>query len=240
MDLEVARADRRLDPVAVAARLRERLRRPPTRTTPKKRSTRRSGVRRAPSSAPQRLRLERDRPELPAARAAGPGSVDGDAASPRSSTSAGAVPASPTTTAPSGTSACLRTPGCELGVRPAQPLRDRSASGPRSAPRAPGRGRAAGRPRARAARPCGRRGSGRARPRRRAGRGRGPLEAPLASSAAASPTMRTSSRLDAEREQRPGEERPVQVGAVAAHELGARDDDRSRAAGSVGVPARSA
>ena len=38
-------------------------------------------------------------------------------------------------------------------------------------------------------------------------------------------------RLDPEREQRLREVRPVAVGAVAAHELGARDEDRARAAG---------
>ena len=38
-------------------------------------------------------------------------------------------------------------------------------------------------------------------------------------------------RLEAEAQRLPGEERPVEIGSVAAHELAARDDDhRARAA----------
>jgi hypothetical protein len=42
--------------------------------------------------------------------------------------------------------------------------------------------------------------------------------------------------LDPEREQRPREERPVQVGAVAPDELGAGDDDRGARTLEVGQP----
>ena len=45
------------------------------------------------------------------------------------------------------------------------------------------------------------------------------------SSAGSSPTTWILGRLDPEREQRPRQERPVQIGALAAHELAARDDD---------------
>ena len=75
VDLEVARADRHLEPVAVAARVRKRLRDLPTRRAPKKRRVRRSG------GVPARARAARRRLRARAARAAaaptaGPGSDD--------------------------------------------------------------------------------------------------------------------------------------------------------------------
>ena len=109
VDLEVARADRRLDPVAVAARRGERLR------DGRLARRRRGAARGAPAPPRARAAAAAARSRARAARArcssrGGPGSVTATQP-PAASTSAGAVPARPTTTAPSGTDACLRTPG---------------------------------------------------------------------------------------------------------------------------------
>ena len=116
MDLEVARADRHLDPVAVAARRRRAPARRPTRRR------RRSAARGAPAAGARAssrrsgsVSSARGQSCLQLARRARAASTATQP--PSSSTSAGAVPASPTTTAPSGTSRLLADARRELGVR---------------------------------------------------------------------------------------------------------------------------
>ncbi len=109
---------------------------------------------------------------------------------PCSSTSAGAVPASPTTTAPSGSVRLLadaRARSRRRGVasRSAIARETRSISSAERLVDARGASPAP----ARAARPCGRRGSARGRRRRRAGRARAPRRVRRSSSSGRSPTI---------------------------------------------------
>ncbi len=107
---------------------------------------------------------------------------------PARTTSAGAVPARPTMTAPSGTVACLRTPGGEIRVRTAKPFR-RRARALLDLPFEVGNShQIEARPRSRGAPPSGRRASARARLKRREGRARGRRARRVASSSGASPT----------------------------------------------------
>ena len=189
MDLEVARADRRLD-----ARLRPR---PPPRAParPPTRWRRRSAARAARAAAarsstpPHRLRLERARPQPLQLARAGPGDRRRP---PRrvSSTSPGAVPASPSERAPSGSDACFTTPrsNSAYGRRSRSAIRRETAS--ISLAQRLVDDEAPLRPPARAARPCGRRASGRGRPRRRRDRSRAPPASAAASSSGRSPTIR--------------------------------------------------
>ena len=120
VDLEVARADRRLDAVAVAARLgeRPRHRRLARAVEPEHAAPGRPHPR---EHALHRLGRERVRPQpLQLARRA-------RAARPRRSRRCrgrrpGAVPARPIENAPSGSVACFVTPCCEVRVRPPHPL----------------------------------------------------------------------------------------------------------------------
>ena len=109
MDLELAGADRHLHPVAVAARLGERLRDRRLGHAVEAQHAAHAAAR-AREQPLKRRGLEHARPELPAARAAARAARPRRAAA-TSSTSAGAVPTRPTTSAPSGSVACLSTPG---------------------------------------------------------------------------------------------------------------------------------
>ena len=149
----------------------------------------------------------------------------------------GAVPASPSDVAPSGSVACLRTPVGEVGVRTLQPLGDRARDrfdlrfelGVDSQLDA---GDAATSSTVRSS--C---------------VGPSPPETATRSAPATASAQRRSELagvvaddldprgLDAEGEQRAREEGAVQVGAVAAHELAARDDDH-RARASAQEPVR--
>ena len=111
MDLEVAGADRHLEPVAVAARL---LRTP---APPATRRGRRSEACAAAAACRGRARAAPARPRAPSARAAaarraGPGSTTTGVPC-ASTTRPGAVPASPRQIAPAGSVACLRTPSAK-------------------------------------------------------------------------------------------------------------------------------
>ena len=111
MDLEVARADRHLEPVAVAAGLAGTPARPATRRGRRSEAcaAAAAGRRRAHAGrAPSRARSAR----AAAARPAGPGRTTTGVPS-ASTTSPGAVPASPSEIAPSGSVACLRTPSAK-------------------------------------------------------------------------------------------------------------------------------
>ena len=111
VDLGLARADRRLDALAVAAGRRERLGdgglgdAVEAEDAPRRRC-------RPGEQAAERLAREGGLPAASAARGGGPGRVT--ATHPSTwSTSAGAVPAMPATRAPSGMVACLRTPSAK-------------------------------------------------------------------------------------------------------------------------------
>ena len=188
-----------------------------------------------------RLGLERARPQ-PLQLRRRPGQDDRRRASPASRTRPGAVPARPSEIAPSGSVACLRTPGCEVGVRPAAAARRpraRRARSPRRAPR-----------RATSSRPaaCASELDRAVVVRRPEPAGdeaqvglRAPPRSAASSSSGRSPTIviRAGSRPSDERLR--GEERAVQVGALAADELAAGDDDRGpRAARRAMLPARPA
>ena len=129
VDLEVAGADRRLHPVAVAARARRAPARPPTR------SRRRSAARGAPGGSARaragahRLALERLAARAAAARAAAPGSTTPTQPVELAARAPAPSPRARATTAPSGTRRLLRTPGREVRVRPAEPLGDRRGDG---------------------------------------------------------------------------------------------------------------
>ena len=188
VDLEVARADRRLD----ARRRRRRPRRAPAR--PPTRSRRRSGARaaraaRARASSARTGSVSSARGQ---SRCSSPRRAGQDDRRPRRRSRArspGAVPASPSEIAPSGSVACLRTPVSKsaYGRRSRSAIVREIAS--ISSLRAPRRARARARPRGRRARRCGRRGSGRARRRRRRDRPRAPRASAASSSSARSPTI---------------------------------------------------
>ena len=176
MDLEVARADRRLHPVAVAARVGERLRH--------RRLARAEEAQHAPprrprplQHAPHRLGLERARPQPPELRRrprqhddGGPAGLEHDARA--------RCPRARARSPPPGSVACLRTP-CS---KSAYGRRSRSATARETAPISlwspSSTHRAGGPPPARRARPCGRRASGPARRRRGRRRPRAPRAAP--------------------------------------------------------------
>ena len=107
----------------------------------------------------------------------GPGSRT-TTARPVSSTSPGAVPASPSEIAPSGQRRLLADAELEVRVRPAQPLGDPARDGADLLVQALVEHEPAARQPSRRARRCGRRASGRARPRRGRGRPRAPRGAP--------------------------------------------------------------
>ena len=141
MDLEVAGADRHLEPVPVPPGLRR------ARAPPRTRSARRSAGHGARAGA-RPLDASAATPDAPAppataaaARPAGPGSATTTRPSCSSSTP-GAVPARPSETAPSGSDACLRHARGEVGIRPTEPLGDAHVRRSRSHARAPRRRRA--------------------------------------------------------------------------------------------------
>ena len=122
MDLEVARADRHRDPVALARR--------PPRATGRPRTPRRRRAAGRAARAPARARAARAAAAVSSTRGhsscssrGGPGSATATHV-PVSRTTAGAVPTSPTHSAPAGSAACLRTPCREVRVRTVQPLGD--------------------------------------------------------------------------------------------------------------------
>ena len=200
-------------------RRRRRPRRaPPRRPTPRRRRSAARAARAARARASRRRSGAVSSAIGQSCRSSrgGPGASRDAASSAR--TSAGAVPARPTTTAPSGTDACLWTPGANsLYGR-----RSRSGDLPRprlDAPRAP-RARTSGRPAARASSSTVRSSWVGPRPPEMTSRSCSrPSRSARSSSVGASPTMRTSSGSMPERDQRLREVRPVAVGAVAAHEL---------------------
>ena len=223
MDLEVAGADRRLDPVAVAARLGERLR---DRRLARAEEAQHAAARRRVARASRRRsgsRLERVRPEPPQL-ARRPGQDDDDAAvvlehearrrSGEAERDARPPAPSPACGRPRSKSAYGRR-SRSANAREMPPI---SASEPSSSDeRAPGHAReqldravVVGRPEA-------------------AGDdaevGASPSRAPRSSSLGPSPTIaiRAGSRPSDSACAR--EERAVPVGALAAHELAARDDD---------------
>ena len=238
MDLEVARADRRLEPVAVAARLLEGLRDRATRRR------RRSAACGAAAACRGRARAERRRSRArparaAAARAAGPAGRSRASRSRRRRGPARCRRGRATSRPPASSPACAR-PSAKSAYGRLMPLRDH----PRDAfdlllepgvdtQLAPG-------DLARRPRPCGRRGSARDR--------RSTATRSASASAVADRGLELGRvvaddldprRLDAEREQRAREEGAVQVGALAAHELAARDDDdRARACAASGVNSR--
>ena len=225
VDLEVAGADRRLDAVPVAARLRER---PRDRrlADAEEAQRRRAGGRARASTRCTRLGLERARPEPP--QLAGRAGQDHDDAAVRPR-GRGPAPSrrARATSAPSGTVACLRHARREVGVRPPQALGDRARDLLDL--------RARARRRRAAARPATSRdqldravvvGRARGHPRRGRGRRRQRLRAARLELVGAVADDRDPRRLEPERERLAREERAVQVGALAADELAARDDDR--------------
>ena len=143
---------------------------------------------------------------------------------PASSTTPGAVPAIPSEIAPSGSVACLRTPGRSRHRGGASALRTAARSA-RSRPRAPRRPRALGPRRARRARSSCRRGSARGHPRRGRRRPRTFAQRRLQLVRVVADD-RDPRRLETEPEGLLRIERAVEVGSLAAHELAARDDDR--------------
>ena len=108
-DLEVVRADRRHEPVPLAARLLEARARPPTRSRRRRASTRSSAAGTRASS--RRIGSDSSaRATAAAAPPAGPGSAIATRP-PSSSSTPGAVPASPSDSAPAGSVACFTMPG---------------------------------------------------------------------------------------------------------------------------------
>ena len=226
VDLEVARADRRLDAVPVAAGVGERLRdRRLARAVEAQHAPRRAAARARARAAPARSRARAA--TAAAAPRGGPGRTTTGAVRRCSSTSPGAVPASPSETAPSGQRRLLAHARLEVRVRPAAAAR-RPRARPRRSPRAAPSSStsvAAGGPRdeldravvVRRPEPAGDDAQvGVERPPRappRARRGRSPTIVIRAGSSPSSSSLR-------------GEERAVQVGALAADELAAGDDDR--------------
>ena len=212
MDLEVARADRRLDPVAVAAGLGERTRHgrladaveaehPP------------AGGRRAREHRLNGLARDGRRPE-PAQLARRAGHHDVDAALARRRRARAPCRRFPTTTAPVGHGRLLRDAGREVPVRPVEPLRDPPRDPLDARSRAPDRRAAALRRPVRRARPCGRRASGRGR--RRRGRCRRPPRrgAPPRGRRGSSPTITIRSGDETERERLARVEGPVPVASA--------------------------
>ena len=129
VDLEVAGADRHLDAVPVAPRLGERRR--DGRLAGAEEAQDAAARARSPASSTraERRRLERARPE-PLQLAGRPGQHDDDASLPLSRTRPGAVPAMPSTIAPSGSVACLRTPAAKSAYGRPQPLGEPRARSP--------------------------------------------------------------------------------------------------------------
>ena len=199
VDLEVARADRRLDAVAVAAGLLERARDRRLARRRRSRSTRRPGGR-ARASSRRTGSVSSARGHSRCSSRGGPGQDDDDAVAACSSTSPGAVPGE------AERDGALRQ---RRLLRRRRPRSRRTAGRSRSA--MPARDRLdlrlerlvdderAARRRARAARPCGRRASGRARPRRRRGRRASPRASAASSSSGAVADDRDPRRLEPER-----------------------------------------
>ena len=123
MDLEVAGADRRLHPVAVAARIGERLRDRRLARAEEAQLTQ-LGRPGAAEDAAHRFTLERAAHRRWSS-AGGPGSTT-TTVSPCSSTRPGAVPARPSEIAPSGIVACLLHAGFEVDVGTPEPLGERA------------------------------------------------------------------------------------------------------------------
>ncbi len=223
VDLEVPRADRRLHPGPVPARLRERAG-----------DRRLAGAVEAEHSPPGRRRpcedgLERARfrPRRArggAARRAAPASRRTHSA-PRRARAPARCRRSPRRPRPPGRSPAWSPRGRNrrTGGRAARRPR---ATRPRCAPRARRRRGEARPPPARRARRCDRRASARARPRRGRRRPRSPLAAPPSRSVWLVAHDHDPLRLEAQRERLARVERPVAVGSLAPHELAARDDDR--------------
>ena len=189
---------------------------------------RRRAARRA-RGAPARSRARSAR--AAAARPAGPGrTITGVPCA--STTRPGAVPARPSEIAPVGQRRLLADALREVRVRPLHPLGDHARDASICASSSSSTSQLRARRPSPRPRPCGRRGSARDRPRHA-----------TRSAAATRLAQRRLElgrvvaddvdprRLEPEREQRAGEERAVQVGALAAHELAAGDDDRPPAGG---------
>ena len=234
MDLELARADGHLDAVAFAAGACECLRDGGLRRPEEaedvvlaRRCARRARAARARSRAPAARGA--------AARAAGP-AARRRRSSPCRARCPGAVPARPSESAPSGSVACLRTPGLEFAVRAPEAVGDRARDRPDRSLERPRRRRAA-RPATRATSSTVR--SSCVGPR--------PPETRQRSAANASRNAalevvdgvaddRDPLRLEPEANRLRGEERPVAVVPLAPDELRARDDDRRPGRGSSGGP----
>ena len=232
MDLEVPRADRRLDPVAVSAGLLERPRDGRLAGAEEPQHAPPGGVVRS-SNRREGLRPERRRPE-PLQLTRRPGQNDDDAPlvleqqtrrrageTERDRALRGASPACgrrPRSPRYGRRRRSRERPGdlADLGLE----LRDDRERTTRS--------------RGRPARPCGRRGSARGRRRRRAGRPRGPRGAPARALRAGRRRSRSGAGSRPSDSSSAREEGTVQVRALAADELAAGDDDRGRAAGSSG------
>ena len=125
VDLEVARADRRLDARARPARVGQRARDRRLARAEEAEHAPLGGRARASTACTGSASSAADQSRW--SSPGGPGSTTTTVPS-CSSTSAGAVPAMPTANAPSGSDACLRTPASK-SVRPPQPLRDRARDG---------------------------------------------------------------------------------------------------------------
>ena len=224
VDLELPRADRRLDPVSVAAGVGERLARPPTR------SRRRSAAHGAPAAAPARARAAPARSRARAATAAaardgGPGQHD-DRAAAGVEHQPGRRPGETERDRALRERRLLAHARLEVGVRPVQPLGDHARDGadllvqPVVEHELP-----AGDPRdeldravvVRRPEPAGDEAEvGAQRPRASA----------ASSSSGRSPTIVIRAGSSPSDERLRGEERAVQVRALAADELAAGDDDR--------------
>ena len=223
VQLEVARADRHLDPVAVAARRGERLRDRRLRDAvePQHRAARaRARARATGAAARSRARAARASAARAAARAA-----RRRRSSPTSSTTAGAVPTSPTDSAPSGSVACLRTP-CAKSVygRPRRSATRRESS---SICASSSSSTCSPTPAARASSSIVRSSCvGPRPPETHEQVVASPSRSAASRSAGVVADDRDPRRVDAEAQERRREERAVAIVAVAAHELGARRDDR--------------
>ena len=236
VELEVARADRHVDPVAVAARGGERLRDRRLRDAVEPEHAACGRLRPLEQPA-QRLGLEHARPELlqlarrPRAarrRRSRPRRARPPAPCRRGRPRARRPAASPACVTPSAKSVYGRLrrvgdPARELLDRRPELLLDVQ----------PDAGR-----RARAARSCGRRASGRGRPRCTSRSYESPSRERCLEIGRIVADDRDPRRIDAEAKQRRGEVRAVAVVAVAAHELRARRDDRGADARATAVPTR--
>ena len=224
VDLELARADRRLHPVPVAAGVGERLRHRRLARAVEAQHTASRAAGRAPAPA-ARGSVSSALGQSRCSSDGGPGRTT-TAPWPVSSTIPGAVPARPSEIAPAGKVACLRTPG------------SKSAYGRGSAARRPCARRApisscspssstSSRPAAFATSSTVRSSCvGPSPPETRHRSARRPSARAASISSGRSPTIVILAGSRPSSERLGGEKRAVQVGALAADELAAGDDDR--------------